>query len=338
MSFIKHNKSTVELGGYFGLDLPDYGDSYADTIKFQSARAALRAILECSNIRKVFMPAYICSSMIKSANDAKVEVHTYALDESLYPRNIPIELPPDSVLLYVNYFGLCKKNISKLTNEISSKNLIIDNSQALFTSHEDTLATIYSPRKFVGLPDGGFIKTSPLLKITTPQIEDHQSIERMRYLLLRMSYSAREGYQDFQIARDSLQDTAPLGMSRLTRRLMNSIQWDQVRNSRRRNFSIIQSMLGHINEKCWVLGDEDAPLCYPLSLKQDRVSNIRKELNDHNIFTPIYWPDVAPRITANTIEDHLFSQTLYLPIDQRLEPPQIVMMANLVLALIMENK
>jgi len=326
-------KSFMEIGGYFGLDLPDIGDLYPDTIKFQSARAAIRAVLECNDINRVLIPNYICSSIINSAIDAGVKIETYDLDDFLYPKNIPSLLPDQCVLIYVNYFGLCQHNITQLLNKISADKLIIDNSHALFSAATDALATIYSPRKFVGLPDGGLLKASPLLKIAPPLEVDSGSFERMRYLLTRMAYSAREGYMDFEKARISLMDSSPLAMSKLTQRLMKSICWEQVAESRRLNYSRMALMMDSINDKKWICGVTDVPLCYPLTLSGCEISKIKAKLVELNVFTATYWLDALPRVKQNTIEDVLINNTLYLPIDQRMDIEQIERLGALVLGL-----
>lgn len=329
----EHAESITEIGGYFGLDLPDYGDLYPDAIKFQSGRAATRAVLACNGITRVMMPAYICDSIIKSAVDAGVTVDTYDLDNLLYPKNLPRLLPDNCAFIYVNYFGLYQQNIIRLLEDIPSDRLIIDNSHALFASHTDALATIYSPRKFVGLPDGGLLMASPLLKIAPPSQEDQGSFERMRYLLIRMAYSAREGYADFEKARISLSDTSPLAMSRLTQRLMKSIRWNQVINRRRENFIIMARMMDAINDMRRTLGENDVPLCYPLTLRGCEMNKIKNELAALNVFTATYWPDILPRIKAETIEATLINETLFLPIDQRMGCAEVESVGRLVLKL-----
>lgn len=323
----------IEIGGYFGFDLPDYGDLYPDALKFQSGRSAIRAVLQCNGITRVMMPAYICDSIIKSAVDAGVEVETYDLDESLFPRSLPSILPDQCAFIYVNYFGLCQRNISRLLKKIPSDRLIVDNSHALFSPHTDALATIYSPRKFVGLPDGGLLMASPLLKISPPTEEDQGSFERMRYLLVRMAYSAREGYADFDKARDSLSDVPPLAMSRLTQRLMKSIKWDQIIERRRENYKAMTRMMASINEKHLELGENDVPLCYPFTVSGCEVDKIKNDLAALNVFTATYWPDALPRIKADTIEATLVYNTIFLPIDQRLEYSQVEAVGKLVLKL-----
>lgn len=333
MPIYQHTESSADIGGYFGFDLPNFGDLYPDAIKLQSARAAVRAVLECNGITRVMMPAYICDSIIKAAVDAGVTVETYCLDESLYPIDLPNLLPHECAFIYVNYFGLCQKNVARLQERIPSSRLIIDNSQALFAAHGDALASVYSPRKFVGLPDGGLLMASPSLRITPPAEEDFQSIERMRYLLIRAAHSAREGYADFQKARNSLNDNSPKGMSRLTRYLIKSIQWDEVVKRRRENYSLMAQMMDAVNHMRWTLGDNDVPLCYPLTLRGCRIEEIKAELLARNIFVATYWLDALPRVKANSSEAMLIKETLFLPIDQRLDRAQVESVGSLVLKL-----
>ena len=134
----------VEIGGYFGLELPDTGDPFADLAAYQSARAALRAVLEACGAKLVHMPAYICSSMVKSANDAGAEVRIYHLDENLYPMAFESEWREGEYFVYVNYFGLAEENIRRLTKDLGPERLIVDNSQALFSTFDGVLASVYS--------------------------------------------------------------------------------------------------------------------------------------------------------------------------------------------------
>lgn len=322
-----------ETGGYFGLELPCYPDLYADALEYQSGRAAIRAVLEHASIKRVMVPAYVCDSVIKAVVDAGAEVETYVLNEVLYPQDLPHQLAEHGVLLYVNYFGLCSNNIRRLLNAFPRDHLIIDNSQALFAPHEDVLATVYSPRKFVGVPDGGLLRVASSLRLAPPDEEDRASIERMRSLLVRMAYSAREGYADFQKIALSLKDTAPLRMSRLTQRLMRSLRWDQIAKRRRENFLAVAEKLDTLNDMHWQLGEREVPMCYPLTLRGRDITKIRASLAARDIFVPVYWQDALPRIKPGSIEAALTNETLFLPIDQRLECAQAEEMAGLILHL-----
>jgi hypothetical protein len=155
----------------------------------------------------------------------------------------------------------------------------------------------------------------------------------MKYLLTRMAYSAREGYADFNKARNSLRNTSPLAMSRLTQRLIRSIRWEHVIKRRKENYAVMARLMDTINETHWAVGANDVPMCYPLTMKGRDMNITKNELAGKNVFTATYWPDALPRIKANTIEATLINETLFLPTDQRLEYAQIEAVGHLVLKL-----
>jgi hypothetical protein len=141
---------------------------------------------------------------------------------------LPDPFPEKCLLLYVNYFGLCEANIARLLQNVPCTQLIIDNSQALFALPTNALANIYSPRKFVGVPDGGLLVSSGL-EIKTPKDEDTESINRMRHMLLRTAYTARDGYLYYLESEKALSNTKPLRMSCLTKRILASIDMAMVK-------------------------------------------------------------------------------------------------------------
>ena len=141
----------------------------------------------------------------------------------------------------------------------------------------------------------------------------------MRHLMTRLAYSAREGYADFNAARQSLTVNAPLRMSRLTRRLMQAIPWEDVRKARCDNYRQMHERLGGRNEFP-VLSPMHgaAPLCYPFWLQGQNLRAIKAELANEDIFIPTYWEDALPRTLQNSIKSALIHEALFLPIDQRM--------------------
>lgn len=324
----KFKESSIEFGGYFGLDLPDYGDPFPDAIKFQSGRAALRSVLEFASIKKVMLPAYICDSVIEAVIDSGALVETYLLDNTLYPKNLPETLPEGCCFLYVNYFGLCKNNIDRLLQEIPGNQLIIDNSQALLASPVNVLANIYSLRKFIGVPDGGLLMASDI-NITAPKKEDTNSIGRMKHLLLRLAYSAQDGYPDFVESEEAFRNTKPLKISRLTNRLLSSIDMEKVKNRRHTNFLVLAGILDKSNLYHWKLEEESVPLCYPLVVDW-KVDTLKRILAEKCIYLPTYWSDANPRVLHNSIEYQLTNCCLAIPCDQRYTNTQMTSLARFI--------
>lgn len=306
----------TEIGGYFGLSLPNHGDPFPNTLKFQSGRAALRAVLECAGIRRVFLPLYICDAVVQAVVDSGAVVEPYILDDSLYPKYLPNPLPEECVVLYVNYFGLCSKNIGRLLQVIHKNQLIIDNSQALFAEPGNAIASIYSIRKFIGVPDGGLLASTTDIDMYIPENEDTGSLERMNALLLRTAYSARAGYSSYVESEKTLNNTKPLKMSRLTSRLMASFDMNVVKRKRRENFLELSEQLDNINEHKWLIESDTVPLCYPLLVDMN-ISRLKEQLIDKGIFIPTYWPEIKSRVAPNSLEYRLSHCCLFVPCDQR---------------------
>ena len=324
----------VEIGGYFELALPNFGDQFpAPFLKYQSGRAALRAVLEASHFTRVLIPAYICDSVPQAVIEAGLKVDFYELDQQLLPASCARPLPRDVALLYVNYFGLCDDNLLRLQQEHPPAQLLIDNTQALFASGGTACGTIYAPHKFVGVPDGGLLVANGI-EVSRPSGEDTGSMSRMNHLLIRTSGSARAGYADFLAAGNSLEDTRPLGMSRLTRRLLASVDLESVKQRRRSNFKRLSDALANRNRRSWNLTAHAVPLCYPLVLDHD-VAPIRKRLADCGIYVPTYWEDARARLRRTSVEGALLDRCLALPCDQRYTDQQ---MDKLVQTLIYEMR
>jgi hypothetical protein len=104
-------------------------------------------------------------------------------------------------------------------------------------------------------------------------------------------------------------------MSRLTRRILASVDLAVVRQRRRENYSELEARLGGYNTRKWQLGVNSVPLCYPLVLRSE-VNRIKKHLADGGIYVPTYWPEYKPG-TPNGIEARLTYSCLPLPCDQR---------------------
>lgn len=326
-------QASPEIGGYFGLDLPDHGDFFPGTHALQSGRSALEAAFRSAGYAKARLPAYVCDTVIAAAERAGVQVEFYPVDASLYPVDLPKRLPADTLLLYVNYFDLGRANIQRLLQHIPPQQLIIDNCQAAFAPHYDALAAVYSPRKFAGMPDGGLLRAHPTLAFEAPAQQDEGSFERMRSLLKRSSESARAGYAAFDAARRSLNDLPPQRMSHLSARLLRAIDWHEVRRRRQGHFSTMHGRLGALNGFSWTQDRAAVPLCYPFLCPGRDAQRWREELASLNIFTPLYWPDAKKRALAGSFEARFMHSTLFLPIDQRMDDTQVHQVCDRVLAL-----
>jgi hypothetical protein len=314
------------IGGYLELELPRAGAGpHPDALAFQSARAAFRALLEAGRPSAVWIPRYQCGSLLEPLAATGTPVRRYDLDAQLRVKDVP--LADGEWLLYVNYFGLCDANVSDVLARFPSGQVVIDNAQALFAAPRACRATLYSPRKFVGVPDGGYLATDHA--VAPPAEIDTRSAQRFAHLVERIDAGAEAGYASYVRAEESLSNEPPRRMSALTRRLLAGIDYADVRARRRANFDYLHARLGHANAFPLTAGEHAVPLCYPFLGAPD---TRRAELFKNRIYTPCYWPEVAADPALPDVERSLAQSTLFLPCDQRLTSDRLDALAARVLA------
>ena len=299
-----------EIGGFFELDLKNNNKyPYADGFHFQSARSALYSFLKAENIKEIYFPRYICNSMIKPLELLNITIKFYSLDNSFNPI---ISNYNNEYILYVNYFGICDIVIDSLLLKYPSSQLIIDNSQSFFsTPRVNCAATIYSPRKFLPVPEGGTILTTKELNYTG---QGTTSINALSALVKRFEEDAQYGYNYFRKASDELNNISCNKMSKVAYYLLNNIDYSSYLIKRKNNFIYLNDQFKNIN--LLNINEDSSPLCYPLMLKY-KVDILRKNLISNNIYVATYWFDAINRIKLDSIEYNIINNTLFIPIDQR---------------------
>ena len=302
------------IGGYFALE-PGRGaavEHLAGAAAFQSARAAFLALLESGRPACVHLPWFLCDSMREPLRQAGVSSRSYAIDGEFRPAP-SLALERDEWLLVVNYFGLCDGVVADLRARHPPEQIVVDNAQAFFAAPTRCRASLYSPRKFFGVPDGGFLHA--------PGIEprdyrrDTASSTRMAHLFKRLELGAEAGYADYVAAEASLSGQPPLRMSRLSEQLLAGADHAEVARLRRRNFALLDEHLAAHNELRWTLGAAQVPLCYPFLTARP---GLRAELRDARIYVAQYWRELGdPDRAVPARERRLAADLLPLPVDQR---------------------
>ncbi|WP_375740600.1 hypothetical protein [Pseudomonas boanensis] len=300
------------VGGYFELELPSETSSYyPEALRFQSARASFYALLCAGRPRKVWMPHYVCDSMLGPLDKAGVEVSFYSINEDFSVRD-EINLHPGEWIFYVNYFGVCSNRQREILKKFNSEQVVFDHSQAFFAPPLDCLATIYSPRKFFGIPDGGLLITK--LPIPEPEETDDGSIQRSLHLLKRLAGTPESGYADYQAAEKTLEDFRYRKMSVLTENLLSRIDYESARLKRNENFRFLHKELGFHNRLELDIEAIDGALCYPFF---KNLKGLREELIGQRVFTPTYWAACRSRVKVESLEYALVDSLIPIPCDQR---------------------
>lgn len=311
------------IGGYFELELPPQKNIlYPEAKRYQSARAAFLALIRAVKPKRVWMPFYICDSIIAPVHAEGIEIYYYSLNEDFSIRQ-PVFLHSQDILFYVNYFGVCDRQVQDTLEKFNPLQTVIDCSQAIYAKPYNCLATIYSPRKFFGIPDGGLLATEH--SVLPPQQQDRDSEKRMEHLIKRLGETPEAGYAAFQQAEKSLSDMEPRSMSTLTEKLLRSVDFGESNNIRNKNFQYLHKYLYSSNILS-LSNFLDGPMCYPYMTQK----NIRKNIfTENKIFIATYWPEVLGRVNNNSFEAKLVTQCFPLPCDQRYEESSLGQILNL---------
>lgn len=305
--------SSKEIGGYFQLE-PSAGKNvpHQDEILVNSARCALELLLRnLPNLKKVLIPYFTCDVVLEPFAKLNIPYAFYHIDEKLELRD-ELKLDSNEYLLYTNYFGVKDTYIKELDKKYGSS-LIVDCAQALFFNIPIQGSIIYSPRKFVGLPDGGMLKTP--LSIDLKGYSQDSSYDRCSHLLKRIDLGASAAYPDFKENDEALVGQAIKLMSPLTRQLMDGIDFDHVKTQRKRNFEALHQALkasNLLNIDSFL--EFDTPMVYPYLTDN---TNLRQELINNKIFVATYWPNVLQWCNHSDIDYNLTKNIIPLPIDQR---------------------
>ena len=297
------------IGGYPELELPVREDLFPDAILLNSGRACLEYILRADKPKRLFLPKFSCDVLLEPAKGLSLDIEFYSVDENL-ELSAPVNIGEEDYLLYINYFGLKDKYCQRLSRQYEDK-LIIDCSQALFYKNEGPSHIFYSPRKLVGVPDGGALISSLRLDRALPIATSYQ---RAGYLMKRIDLGAEASYGEFRASEESLSSEPLQGMSRLTRRLLGNIELEEVKARRRDNFDFLHKHLGQLNQVEFIT-QEGTPLSYPFWAEDGE--KLRTRLSQAKVFTPAYWPNVTEWADEAELEFKMAKQVVHLPVDQR---------------------
>ena len=302
--------SSNPIGGYFELELPHPRPWLHDkAILLSSGRAALEYVIRAIKPTLIYIPRFTCDVVLEPIKNTGTAYRFYSITPQL---EIADDISPShgELLLYTNYFGVMGTYCRKLAKKLGGK-LVLDFSQALLTPPEFGAHTFYSPRKFVGVPDGGCLYTDATLPAKLPC---DSSWDRYSHLIGRRDLGAEAAYESFKANDAALIGGGLKRMSMSTERLLSSIDFDRVLRTRLENFMILHEALGVKNNLNIDVAAVFGPMVYPFLCNY---SDLRTKLANEKIYTAMYWPNVLNWCSENDIEWQITTNLLCLPIDQR---------------------
>lgn len=321
-----------EYGGYLPLEIRHGKEYYYESglqkvIRLNSGKAAIYCALKSSGAKKVYIPHYICSSVVHIAEKAGVEVERYYIDGEFMPQDV--SLCDGEILLAVNYFGIAYEQIVQLSEKYPR--LIIDNTQAFFATPilRKGIYNIYSCKKFIGVPDGGYLVGTELKDIP---LEQDYSSKKMNFCLESIEYGTGYAYQDKK--KNDLRFLEDVNrMSLITRKILEGTDYEYIIDRRKKNFDILDCALQKYNQFSFK-GKEFVPYYYPLYLAK----GIQTELVEKKVYVPILWKELLSEKYEGKIEKDFSENIVFLPLDQRYSEEDMKEICNRVKWCIEENE
>lgn len=295
------------LGGYLELQLSKGNEYYPLLLKLNAGRYALEYILRIKCYTLIYLPYFTCEVILDPIRKLGIQYQFYTINDKMDPV-LDFVVGPTECFLYTNYFGLKEATVQALIKRYP--NLIVDNSQAFFSESLE-VDTFYSCRKFFGVSDGAYLKSTSPVKL---KLKRDISINKFSHLIKRIDLGTENGYQDFVENNLSLCNNSIRKMSHLTQRILSGIDYKECQYRRNSNFMYLHDFLVNYNDYTIDAFSVNGPMVYPLLHSS---SIIKKKLLEKKIYVATYWPNVFDWTTKNMYENYLAEHLISLPIDHR---------------------
>jgi dTDP-4-amino-4,6-dideoxygalactose transaminase len=332
------------IGGMFGLQaVPDSKASFPPFLKNRSvylvnARSGIWFLVHQLSPRQVWCPSYLCHTILDAVNSSAAGIRFYEVNYDLAIPSLEWldQVQQGDLVILIDYFGFgCDLSCAIQARERGAW-VLEDASQALLSGNVGQFSDfiVFSPRKFLGVPDGGILRLNRDVNFQGVTFETPPAqwwLNAFLASLLRREFDlhggARHWFELFQKT-ESESPIGPYAMSELSRTLLlNSFDYSTIAQRRLDNYQVLASELGNLalfpNLPAHVV-----PLGFPIRVKnRDR---LRQALFDHEVYPPVHWP-IQGAVPEEFGDSHrLAAEIMTLPCDQRYDGSDMQRMARLV--------
>lgn len=335
------------VGGFFELELPpasgpglaaDWNMPADPAASYANARSALAALIVALRPAKIWLPAFVCRAVAEAAAAARVAVDYFPVGSQLTPDIGFLDAMARSgeMVLAVDYFGAAPTDrFIDFAQRRTDLLFVEDAAQALDTGRPQWAGwRLHSPRKLVGVADGGFV--TPAAALARQPAARPQS-DRRHYDAACLRFEDTDGeanalWHGVNQAREAAETVDTRRMSRLSRDLLERLPTAPIAAQRRENFRVLADALQAV--AFLPVGDPRfVPFGFPIRLAAGRRAALRQRLIEQGIFPAIHWQDL-PSPASFADEHALADQLLTLPCDHRYRPADMERVAASVLPML----
>jgi hypothetical protein len=337
-----HQTDNSLIGGVFGLGEIQDGKGSSpflvsgDELFLVNARSCIHLLVNELKPNKIWLPSFLCDVVFQSLGNYPFAF--YAVDSHLQiPTGWIGNVEKGDIVVFIDYFGFpFNPALAKHVKENGGW-ILEDASQALLTPRvgENSDFVVYSPRKFLGVPDGGILRNNTNLdffdvKLNVPPQE--WWLKAFSATMLRWEFDRHGGERNWFHLFQEADRNGPVGLfsiSDMSKALLEyGFDYELVAQKRIANYKTLQAYLGKIAVFPELL-DGVVPLGFPVRIKNR--DSLRQKLFEHNIYPPIHWL-IKNSVPDDFQESHRLSDTiLTLVCDQRYNVQDMERTAKIVL-------
>ncbi len=305
----------MEIGSFIELQLPRGREWHGgeQVARLNTGRAAIWHAFRCLGCRTLWLPRYQCDTVREFLQKKDVNLKYYSIDDRFEPQLDAVG--EDEAVLVVNYYGVMS-DARMAALAARYRHCIVDASQAFFSKAVDGAMTVYSARKFVGVPDGAYVVGDGATRFLEEYEQDYSS-DTAGFLFSRIEYGCEgKGYEARMINEHRIDAADIRRMSKLTQRLLDAEDNEYNIAKRRENFETARRLLDRYNtlDAAMYYDEHTVPMVYPLVVEDD---GLLPYLQKHKLFQGHWWSYLLEEVPTDSTEYRLSRYVIPITIDQR---------------------
>jgi len=294
---------------------------------FLSVRCALKALCDARRPRSAWIPSHLCDALLAPFVQSGVEVCYYEVDDYLRVTETSWveDVQAGDLVLVIHYFGFPNAGFPADKVKKRAAMLIEDASQALFLRQQFSESTciLYSPRKFLGVPDSGVMVSDAETGTESAPLQDPPAAwwrSAVALALKRRDFDLTGGPNEWHALFRQVEAAFPVGIYRasdLSKMLLSiGVDYDTIRTRRRANYSRLLHTVGGY-AVFPELGQDAVPSGFPVRVNAGARDRVLHHLHAQRIYAPVHWP-IDGRVPASFQRSHeLALSSITLVCDQR---------------------
>lgn len=264
----------------------------------------------------------MCETVFSACKRSETKFVLYEYDSRLFPV-LDMNLAKDEYIYVQNYCGQLSNDILKKIKQ-KFNNVIIDNVQSFFQMPISNTYTIYSCRKYFGVPNGAYLYTDMhRFSVEYEKLEYALNEVNYKHIAGRTDSCASDFYAVSKAHEEMLCDSEIMKMPISTQLMLSNIDYGDVIQRRKNNFDYLHKKLKALNN--FDIAENGGLFFYPFRCAEG--AELRKKLLENKIYTPTLWSEL---IDKNNSAANLSREIVYLPIDQRYEETEMEIISQLI--------